>query len=53
MTQIPVRTLTAKQNLSLLTRAFGAAAAREMMKAEKQAGIKRPDHPASRAVIEF
>ena len=48
----PEKTLTAAENLRLLTKAFGAAVAREMMKAEKQAGIKRPTAPAV-AVIEF
>jgi hypothetical protein len=49
---IPTKTLTAKENFKLIARAFGASAAREMMKAEKQAGIKRPTAPAV-AVIEF
>jgi len=48
--QIPAKTLTAAENLRLLTRAFGAAAAREMMREERRLGIKRPVAPA---VIEF
>jgi len=46
----PAKTLTAAENLRLLSKAFGAAAAREMMKAEKRLGVKRPVAPA---VIEF
>ena len=47
---IPVKTLTATENERLLTRAFCAQFAKEVMREEKRLGIKRPTAPA---VIEF